>query len=65
MGEKSKHFHLKENGCKLIPKRYFIRKERHTDLYLFAYFCKTHQKEKICRCGWEFGRHFGTNSIYL
>ena len=59
----SKFFHSEDKGCELIPKKYFLRKDnKEQELHLNAYFCLTHQVEKICHCGYRFGYHFGTNS---
>lgn len=63
LSSENKYFHSKDKGCKLVFKKYFMRKEKDKagnehKYYLRAQFCQTHQKEMVCRCGWEFGHHY-------
>jgi len=43
-----------------IPKGKF----KGNDFYFSCSWCEDHQVE-VCRCGWEFGHHFNTNSRNL
>jgi len=52
----NKHFHSSEKGCKILEEY----KSKHTNIPTRV-FCETHQVE-ICRCGWEWGWHYGTYS---
>lgn len=51
------HYHHPIKGCLLI-KTYGKGDLKHRVIYQT---CKTHNV-KVCRCGWEFGWHFGTNT---
>ena len=46
-------YHSIEQGCEIVKKRYFESGD--------AAHCKIHKKD-ICRCGWEWGWHYGTES---
>lgn len=56
----SQHFHHPKKGCLLI-KTYGKGDLKHRVIYQT---CKTHNV-KVCRCGWEFGWHFGLESAKL
>lgn len=50
--EQNQHFHSLTKKCEIIETDDSQR------------FCKTHQV-KVCRCGWEIGWHYGTESKKL
>jgi len=57
-GIQSEHYHSTEKGCEVVKQYFFTgrRPER-----LAGSYCRTHNKD-LCRCGWEWGWHFGTKS---
>jgi len=57
MTYQNEHFHSVEKGCDLEPITVFVS-HGHID----AYRCKTHNADYVCRCGWEYGWHYGTDS---
>lgn len=58
---KNTHYHTKEKGCKLVP---YEKRINGTNRFFKAQKCLTHNKI-VCRCGWEFGWHYGTNNRKL
>lgn len=57
---KNKFYHCEEKGCKLYVKKQL----RQTGIEVFAvngFYCETHDCD-VCRCMWEPGYHFGTDS---
>lgn len=53
----SPHFHDKTKGCEIENKTIEVT-HRDVVTLLKEQYCKTHQKD-ICKCGWEWGYHFG------
>ena len=51
----------KRNGCILVKAR---REEVYRGHYIDIYMCLTHNVE-CCRCGWEWGFHWGEESRLL
>lgn len=54
------------SGCRLISKKIrSTEKNRRNTKYdtgeINAMYCLDHEKI-VCRCGWEFGHHYGTDS---
>lgn len=56
MQQEDPHFHSIRKGCRL--RRIRIKCKYTTESEIVAKFCDTHGVE-ICRCGFEFGYHFG------
>ena len=56
------HFHSTELGCHLINKN-IISFDRDSSKIQGKY-CSTHKVE-CCKCGWEFGFHYGSESLKL
>ena len=53
------HYHSKDKGCEL---QLYTRYKRDANNYaLRCYKCKTHNV-LVCRCRWEFGWHYGTET---
>lgn len=62
-GNKSPRYHSRLKGCQIIDHTCYnvIGKKIFS---IRAAYCKTHKVE-ICRCGYEWHWHFGTNSRFL
>ena len=58
---KSNYFHSKERGCEFKNRR-IQSYDRHDSID--GKYCLTHQAE-CCKCGWEFGHHYGNDSLKL
>lgn len=53
------HIHKK---CNLRSYKECIGYSNNYPVYLIKYKCLDHNIDNICRCGWEFGWHGGTNN---
>jgi hypothetical protein len=62
--EGNKHFHGPAKGCKIKPITTPPRNPIYKGHLIHLAFCEIHQKE-ICRCGWEWGWHYGSDSKNL
>lgn len=49
------HYHSEDKGCELVPE---VFKQVEYGNLVYAQRCLTHDK-LVCRCGWEFGWHWG------
>jgi hypothetical protein len=58
--ENSHYFHSEEKGCKIKNKKFNEIHYESKSIIKGAY-CLTHKKD-LCRCGWEWGWHGGTDS---
>lgn len=59
--KKSKFFHSIEKGCKMKPFDMISdsSKGHHNGVHIIHGFeCLTHKAKNLCRCGWEFKKHF-------
>ena len=57
----NQYFHSTEKGCKIVSMTISANNENKRINYIQGGYCKKH-KVKICRCGWEWGHHYGTDS---
>jgi hypothetical protein len=57
---KDEHFHSKEKGCVMRNSK---QKSRDGNFMFLSKRCSTHDVA-CCRCGWEWGWHYGTKSPY-
>jgi len=64
MKERLDRFHHKKFGCKIISKQFRTDNYHHATHCIVGGYCETHQVG-VCRCGWQFGYHYGTNSKKL
>ena len=55
------HLHTKNRGCDIINRTI---KSKNKGYSVKGGYCKTHEVE-ICKCGWEFGWHFNTESAKM
>ena len=63
MEQKSEHFHSRDKGCRVVNRNIpFMHGNKISNIR--GGYCKTHHVE-TCRCGWEFGWHYGTYSPSL
>jgi hypothetical protein len=56
---KKDYYHVPP-GCKVINRRYH-RDSAGSVGPIEGSYCRTHKKE-LCRCGWEWFHHYGTDS---
>jgi len=55
----SPHFHSPAKGCEVENKSFLTKSRFGKVRILGGKFCNTHRKD-LCRCGWEWGWHYGT-----
>lgn len=58
--KQNKFFHVKEKGCD-IEERKLMRMIGRRIYSTEGFYCNTHNCG-VCKCGWEFGFHYGKNS---
>ncbi len=61
---KNKFLHNKERGCEVEHRKVYVRIDRGLPVYVDGAYCVTHD-ENLCRCGWQKGFHYGTNSLLI
>ncbi len=61
---KDEHFHSKDKGCELKEMARYKSHSKKVITRSHYFRCLTH-KVDVCRCGWEFGWHYGTNSTAM
>jgi len=61
-------YHSIEKGCEVVPNKTQLEsgtlKGRHLRHNMNTLKCLTHNVT-TCHCGWEFGWHYGTNSLLM
>lgn len=56
-GFQSPRYHTPAKGCKIINRS--AKPTQNAD-----YYCEVHRR-RVCKCGWEWKWHYGTNSRKL